>query len=149
MPPLNCRRGRAANQKPKIQAALENAMAGPHSKLRKRMIPFLTLGVASAQAQHPAVERSLAGHFVRGQSKEQVDSAIQLADTCALFRKPNEAPLKQPAGTFDPGQPGGHLEQSQFPRFLGIQPAFTCKPARTSGRRCNGGHTCNRFVSEL
>ncbi len=59
------------------------------------------------------------GHYARGQSKEQAGSAFELADV--LFRDSDiyQRLLKQPAGTFDPGQPARHKEQAELPRFLG------------------------------
>jgi hypothetical protein len=86
------------------------------------MIPFLNSPLVTLQnklciVQSAAGERSLMGHFARGQSKEQARSAFWHAEV--LFRATYEKLLQQPAGTFHPGQPGRHKEQAELPRHHG------------------------------
>ena len=108
--------------KPEVIAALENAVAGPRSKLKNRMIPFLNSPLVSFQhklciLQAAAGERSLFGFLARGQSKEQALSAFWHAEN--LFRDTYEQLLMQPKGTFHPSHPGKHKEQSELPRHHG------------------------------
>ena len=105
-----------------VQKALERAVAGPTSKLRMRMQPFLNSNLVTTQdklsiLQYAAGPRSLAGHLARVQSEIQVARAFKLGDE--LFRATYAALLRQPEGTFDPGQPGRHFEQAELPRNLG------------------------------
>ena len=69
----------------KVSEALVNAVAGPRSKLRNRMVPFLNSPLVKLQhklciLQSAAGERSLCCHFGRGQSKEQVRRAFEEAE---------------------------------------------------------------------
>ena len=67
--------------------------------------------------QHASGERTLDCHLARGQSKAQARRAFELAEIA--FSSMYEKLLQQPAGTFDPGQPGRHKEQSELPRHHG------------------------------
>jgi len=106
----------------KVSAALENSVAGSRSKLLNRMVPFLNSPLVKLQnklciLQYAAGERTLDGHVARGQSKAQTEKAFELAKI--TFNVTYEKLLQQPAGTFNPGQPGWHREQSELPRHLG------------------------------
>ena len=68
-----------------VQKALERAVAGPTSKLRMRMQPFLNSNLVTTQdklsiLQYAAGPRSLAGHLARVQSEIQVARAFKLGD---------------------------------------------------------------------
>ena len=106
----------------KVSSALLKMVAGPNSKLTKRMIPFLNSPLVKLQHKlcilHAAAgERSLFNYLARGQSREQTLLAFEAAEI--LFRGTYERLLQQPAGTFDPGQSGWHKEQAELPRYLG------------------------------
>ena len=88
------------------------------------MIPFLDSPLVKLQhkfrvciLQRAAGPRSLCCHLARGQSKEQTRRAFEEGDT--LYRATYEKLLQQPAGTFQPGQPGRHMEQAELPRHQG------------------------------
>ena len=123
----------------KVIVALENAVPGPRSKLKNRMIPFLSSPLVSFQhklciLQSAAGERSLFGFLARGQSnlKEQAPSLGAFWHAGILLTgRGGRATYKQllrvtsgmqPKGTFHPSHwhPGKHKAQSQLPRHHGL-----------------------------
>ena len=88
------------------------------------MVPFLNSPLVKLQSklcilQHAAGERTLCGYLARGprQSKAQARRPFERAEI--TFSSTYEKLLQQPAGTFNPGQPGRHKEQSELPRHHG------------------------------